>query len=112
MHGYTTVIVGGMGYGLVTAGLRGHGFHVLEADDWEHVLDTTRTHSRPIHLVVADVSMECYAPVLKQHRPDLLFYFITSTTDIDAALTRIRQLLGPLVEDGIRDWSGSNLGNS
>jgi hypothetical protein len=39
--------------------------HVLEAD-WAHVFDVVKVHSRPIHLLLVDVSMDAHVPILKQ----------------------------------------------
>ena len=51
--------------------LQRNGFHVLEAD-WAHVFDVVRVHSRQIHLLLADASLEACVQVLKNHRSELL----------------------------------------
>jgi hypothetical protein len=73
---------------------RRDGFHVLEADDWEHVLDVVKRHSRPIHLLLADMSMKAHAPFLRKHRNELMFLFINKPVDADAVLAKVRRLLG------------------
>ena len=73
--------------------LRRNGFHVLEAD-WAHVFDVVRVHSRPIHLLVADVSMDARVPILKAHRTELQVLFVKKPVDADEVLAKIRQLLG------------------
>jgi DNA-binding response OmpR family regulator len=74
--------------------LQRHGFHVLEAHDWAHVFHWVRVHSRPIHLVLADVSMDAHLPILKKHRSELQIVFVNKPVDADDVLARVRQLLG------------------
>jgi DNA-binding NtrC family response regulator len=69
-------------------------FHVLEAADWEHVFYWVRVHSRPIHLVLADISKAELMPMLKQHRSDLQVVFVKEPVDADEVLAKVRQLLG------------------
>jgi hypothetical protein len=74
--------------------LQRNGFHVLEADDWEHVFDVVKVHSRPIHLLLADVSMEVRAPSLKKHRSELQIMFVKKPVDVDVVLVKVRNVLG------------------
>ena len=74
--------------------LQRNGFHVLEADDWEHVFDVVRVHSRPIHLLLVDVSMDARVPILKEHRSELQVVFVKKPVDADVVLAKVRQLLG------------------
>jgi PleD family two-component response regulator len=63
MHEYPTILVArddGLDCRLVRS-LQRNGFHVLEADDWAHLFDVVRVHSRPIHLLLVDVSMDAHA---------------------------------------------------
>src|SRR5260370_36594861 len=74
--------------------LQRNGFHVLEADDWAHVFYWVRAHSRPIHLVLADVSKAELMPLLKKHRSELQFVFVKEPVDADEVLAKVRQILG------------------
>ena len=74
--------------------LQRSGFHVLEADDWAHVLYWVRVHSRPIHLVLADVSKAELMPKLKTHRPEMQVVFVKEPVDADEVLAKVRQILG------------------
>ena len=67
MYDYPTILVArddGLDCRLVQS-LQRNGFHVLEADDWEQVFHAVRVHSRPIHLLLVDVSMDAHVPMLK-----------------------------------------------
>jgi DNA-binding NtrC family response regulator len=74
--------------------LQRSGFHVLEADDWEHLFYWVRVHSRPIHLVLTDVSKAELMPMLKKHRSELQVVFVKEPVDADQVLTRVRELFG------------------
>ena len=70
------------------------GFHVLEADDWAHALYWVRVHSRPIHLVLADISKVDLMPMFKTHRPEMQVVFVKEPIDADEVLAKVRQILG------------------
>jgi DNA-binding NtrC family response regulator len=74
--------------------LHRNGFHVLEARDWEQVFHAITVHSRPIHLLLADVSMGNRVPILKKHRSELQVVFVQKPVDVDAVLVEIRKALG------------------
>ena len=97
MHGFPTILVArnqnGLDGPLINC-LQRDGFHVLEADDWEHVWAVVMRHSRPIHLLLADMNMEVYVPIFRKHRSELLFLFVTKPVDPDEVLAKVRQLLG------------------
>jgi ActR/RegA family two-component response regulator len=96
MYDYPTILVAvdeGLDFRLVRS-LQLKGFHVLEADDWEHLFDVVRVHSRPIHLLVADVSLEARVSILKKHRSGLQVVFVSKPVDADDVLAKVRQLLG------------------
>jgi hypothetical protein len=97
-HGFPTVLVArdddGLDGGPLVDFLQRNGFHVLEADSWTHVFDLVRTHSRPIHLLLANVSMDAHVPILKQHRSELQVLFVKKPVDADVVLANVRQLLG------------------
>ena len=97
MHGFPTILVARNQDGLagpMVDCLRRDGFHVLEADDFEHVLDVVRVHSRPIHLLLAAVDMEAHVLFLKRHRYELIFLSVTKPFDAVDVLAKVRQLLG------------------
>jgi CheY-like chemotaxis protein len=73
--------------------LQRNGFHVLEADDWGHVFDVVRVHSRLIHLLLADVSMEARLQMLKKYRSKLQVLIVGKPVDADDVLAKVRQLL-------------------
>jgi hypothetical protein len=74
--------------------LRRHGFHVLEAEDWSRVFDVVKTHSRPIHLLLADPILAAHVPILQEHRSELQVLFVNKPVEADHVLTKVRQLLG------------------
>ena len=56
MYYYPTILVArddGLDFRLVQS-LQQNGFHLLEADDWDHLFDVVRVHSRRIHLLLLD----------------------------------------------------------
>jgi hypothetical protein len=96
MHDYPTVLVArddGLDNRVVRSLLR-NGFHVLIADDWEQLFYVVRVHSRPIHLLLVDVSMDARVPILKRHRSELQVVFVKKPVDADDVLAKVRQLLG------------------
>jgi DNA-binding NtrC family response regulator len=97
MHGFPTILVARNQDGLddlLLDCLRRGGFHVLEADDWEHVLAVVKRHSRPIHLLLADMDMKVHAPFLRKHRSELKFLFVNKPVDADDVVAKVRRLLG------------------
>ena len=95
MHGYPTILVAGTGCGQLIDSLRRDGYLVLEADDWEHVLDTIKRHSRPIHLLFGPDSLETHAPVVLRHRPELSFFFASRPYDQGAIAAAIKRRVAP-----------------
>ena len=77
------------------------GFHVLEADSAD-LFDVVRVHSRPIHVLLADVSMESHVPFLKKHRSGLQVVFVKKPVDADDVLAKVRQVLGSPPPSSIR----------
>jgi DNA-binding NtrC family response regulator len=98
MQDYPTVLVarddGGLDRPLVRF-LQRNGLHVLEAADWTQVDYWVKVHSRPIHLLLADVSMEARVPILKKHRSELQVLVVKEPVDAYEVLAKVRQLLGP-----------------
>jgi DNA-binding response OmpR family regulator len=96
MHGYPTILVarddGGLDGTLINY-LQRNGFHVLDADSSD-VFDVVKIHSRPIHLLLVDVSMEAQLPILKKHRSELQVMLVKKPVGADDVLARVRQLLG------------------
>lgn len=96
-HSYPTVIVALEDEGWpcpLGERLRREGYNVLEAHDWSNVFDFVKIHSRPIHLLLADVSMDARVPILKQYRSELQVLFVTKPVNAHDVLTKVRQLLG------------------
>jgi DNA-binding response OmpR family regulator len=96
MHDYPTVLVvrDDVLDSLLVRSLQRNGFHVLEADDWEHLFDVVRVHSRPIHVLVVDESMDSRVPILKKHRSELQVVFVKKPVNSDEVLARVRHVLG------------------
>ena len=95
-HGYPTVLLAHDDEVLrSTLGdcLRREGYHVLEAQQWTTVFDLVKVHSRPIHLLVADVSMEARLSILKMHRSSLQVLLVKRPFDAGDVLAKVRQLL-------------------
>jgi hypothetical protein len=74
--------------------LRREGYNVLEAHDWADVFHFVSVHSRPIHLLLANVIMEAHVPILKEHRSELQVLLVKKPVNADDMLTKVRQLLG------------------
>jgi len=51
-------------------------------------------HSRPIHLLLADVSMDTHVTILKKHRSELQVVFVKKPVDVDDLLAKVRRLIG------------------
>ena len=97
MYHYPTILVArddGLDCRLVQS-LQGNGFHVLEADDWDHLFDVVRVHSRRIHLLLLDAkNMYANVTILKAHRFWLQVLFVEKPVDVDDVLAKIRKLIG------------------
>jgi ActR/RegA family two-component response regulator len=96
MYDYPTILVArddGLDCRLVRS-LQRKGFHVLEAEDWAHLFDVVRVHSRPIHLLLVDVSMDARVPILKEHRAELQVVFVKKPVDVNDVLAKVRKVIG------------------
>jgi hypothetical protein len=97
MYHYPTILVArddGLDCRLVQS-LQQNGFHVLEADDWDHLFDAVRVHSRRIHLLLLDAkNMYANVPILKAHRFWLQVLFVEKPVDVDDVLAKVRKLIG------------------
>jgi hypothetical protein len=96
LHDYPTVLVARDDDGLdgvLIDRLRREDYNVLEADS-AHVFDVVRVHSRPIHLLLVDVSMDARVPIPKEYRSELRVMFVKKPVDADIVLAKVRQLLG------------------
>ena len=82
--------------------LKRNGFHVLEAEDWDRLIDVVKVHSRPIHLLVAGVSTEARVSILKRHRSGLQVVFVSKPVNADDVLAKVRQLLDSPPSSSIR----------
>src|SRR5258708_33647530 len=97
LNAYPTVLVAHADEGVrsVLVGcLQRDGYIVLEAHEPAGVFKVVTAHSRPIHLVLADVSMNESVGALKPYRADSHFGFIKQPVDGDDLLAKVRQLLG------------------
>jgi hypothetical protein len=79
--------------GQLVACLRSEDYNVLEADS-AHVLDVVRVHSRPIHLLLVDESMNSHVPILKKFQSALQVVFVKKPINLEGILATVRQLLG------------------
>ena len=81
--------------------LRNAGYNVLEAHDWTSALTFIRVHSRPIHVLLANVCRKGVdAAAILKFRPDLHVLFISDThipnrdtLDPSSALKAVGKLL-------------------
>jgi len=97
VHDYPTVLVARDDEGLngpLVDRLRRQDYNVLEAHDWASVFHFVSVHSRPIHLLLANVSINAYVPILKEHRSELQVLLVKKPVDADNVLAKVRQLLG------------------
>ena len=97
IHGFPTVLVARDDDGLngpLVDRLRREDYNVLEAHDWADVFHFVSVHSRPIHLLLADVNMDARVPILKEHRSELQVLLVKKPVDADDMLAKVRQLLG------------------
>ena len=74
--------------------LRREDYNVLEAHDWADVFHFVSVHSRPIHLLLANLSINADVPILKEHRSELQVLLVKKPVDVDDMLAKVRQLLG------------------
>jgi len=86
--------------------LRDEGYNVLEAPDWSSALRFIKTHSRPIHFLLAN-GMRAGTEVaenLKPFRPDMRVLFVSQhpledppkVFDTDSVLKEVNTLLKPV----------------
>jgi hypothetical protein len=98
LHAYPTVLVARDDNGLngvLVDRLRSENYNVLEADDWDHLFDVVRVHSRRIHLLLLDAkNMYANVPILKAHRFWLQVLFVEKPVDVDDVLAKVRKLIG------------------
>jgi len=76
--------------------LRLAGYNVLEAHDGADAFHIATVHSRPIHLLIMDRSMEGspLAARLRQYKMRVLF--VTKADEMDKLLTKIGEVFKPL----------------
>ena len=97
IHGFPTVLVARDDDGLngpLVDRLRREDYNVLEAHDWADVFHFVSVHSRPIHLLLANVSINAHVPILREHRSELQVLLVKKPVDADDMLAKVRQLLG------------------
>ncbi len=106
LNPYPTVLVAHADEGvrsILVGCLQQEGYIVLEAREPAGVFKVVTAHSRPIRLVLADLSMDESVRTLKPYRADSQVVFIKHPVDVDDLLAKVRQLLGsppPLSESG------------
>ena len=106
--GFPTVLVAELDEDVSAAlsrSLRNEGYNVLEAHDWSGTVQFIRTHSRPIHILLAKVNRASpgLAETLKPYRPEMHVLFISEhPTDSlpnvlrpEAVLAGVHELLEP-----------------
>jgi CheY-like chemotaxis protein len=94
---YPTVLVAHPDEGVRTilvGCLQQEGYIVLEAREPVGVFKVVTAHSRPIRLVLADVSMDESVQALKPYRADSQVVFIKHPVNVGDLLAKVRQLLG------------------
>lgn len=97
IHGFPTVLIAEDDEGLDRSlghRLRKQGYNVLEAHDWANVVSFVTNHSRPIHLLLANASMDALVPTLEILRSELSVLFVKKPVDADDVLAKTRKLLG------------------
>ena len=97
IHGFPTVLVARDDDGLngpLVDRLWREDYNVLEAHGWANVFHFVSVHSRPIHLLLANVSINARVPILKEHRSELQVLLVKKPVDADDVLARVRTLLG------------------
>jgi DNA-binding response OmpR family regulator len=98
MQGYPTILVArdddGLDGTLINC-LQRNGYHVLEADDWDHLFHVVSVHSRRIHLLILDAKNR-YAnvPILKAYRFWMQIVFVEKPVDVGDVLAKVRKLIG------------------
>lgn len=80
-------------------------YHILAAQSWDEALHFAKTHSRQIHLLLAEESRDGHilAETLKPYRPHMRVLYVTVQSDTDSpealephrAAARVRELLRP-----------------
>jgi CheY-like chemotaxis protein len=80
--------------GILVGCLEQEGYIVLEAREPAGVFKVVTAHSRPIRLVLADVSMDESVRALKPYRADSQIVFINHPVNVGDLLAKVRRLLG------------------
>lgn len=83
--------------------LQQQGYLVLQAMDTSEAIEIARVHSRPIHVMIAEESVDSrgLAATLKQYRPQMRVLFLTrfaipgrpELSSIEGALSKIQEIL-------------------
>jgi hypothetical protein len=97
IQGFPTVLIAEDDEGLDSIlghRMREQGYNVIEAHGWANVLHFVTTHSRPIHLLLANRRMAGDVRTLEVLRSELYVLFVKKFFDADELLAKIRQLLG------------------
>ena len=97
-------INGGWGSAVISR-LEDDKYHILRAQSWDEALHFAKTHSRDIHLLLAEDSKDGHvlAETLKPYRPHMQVLYVTvqpntdpqGATQPETAAARVRELLRP-----------------
>ena len=107
--GFPTVLVAELEeplFSSLSQSVSDEGYNVLEAHDWADALYFVKHHSRPVHLLLTNVSRDspALAEVLRWYRPKLQALFIAQHTSEslpnalhpETALAKVQEFFKPL----------------
>ena len=99
------VDINGGWWSAVISGLEEDKYHILRAESWDEALHFAKTHSRQIHVLLAEDSRDGHllADTLKPYRPEMQVVFVADQTNAnppealepERAAAKIRELLRP-----------------
>jgi hypothetical protein len=99
------VDINGGWWNAVISGLEEDKYHILRAESWDEALHFAKTHSRRIHVLLAEDSRDGHllAETLKPYRPEMQVVFVADQTNAnppealepERAAAKIRELLRP-----------------
>lgn len=97
--------INGAWCGPVISRLEEDKYHILKAQSWDEALHFAKTHSRHIHLLLAEDSRDGHvlAEAMKPYRPHMRVIYVNAQANADAreglapesAATKVRELFRP-----------------
>jgi len=97
--------INGTWWGEVISRLEEDKYHILRAQSWDEALHFAKTHSRHIHLLLAEDSRDGHvlAETMKPYRPHMQVIYVIAQSSEDAreglepesAAAKVRELLRP-----------------